>query len=274
MFDYNVACCLCIRNCYNTLPSIFKNLDNLGKEFKTFNVVFVYDNCTDNSEVLLEQYKKTSKFNVLVVKLINESVLRTIRIAKARNACLKVVYNNLQNINFHLMIDADDVNEKSWNIEVITKYLNDDRWDILTFNRTHYYDIWALSYGYFMHHCWGFFNDNLKVIDCIQNDITEILKNLKENELFPCYSAFCGFGIYRTNKLKNIFYDGFYPNLKLLISDNDRNITSQFLQHKLNSKINLNNNRAESCEHLFYNILAIKRNKARVRIAKEIAIPN
>jgi len=274
MFDYNIACGLCIRNCYNTLPGIFKNLDNLGKEFKNFNVIFVYDNCTDNSEVLLEEYKKTSKFNVVIIKIQNYSALRTIRIAKARNACLNVIYNDLQNIDFHLMIDADDVNQNNWNIKVITKYLNEDTWDILTFNRRIYYDIWALSFGFYMHHCWGFFNNNLKVITCIQDDITERLKQLKENELFPCYSAFCGLGIYRTNKLKNIFYDGFYPNLKLLISDNDRNITSQYLQNKLNSKIHINNNCAEACEHLFYNILAIKRNRARVRIAKEIAIPN
>lgn len=272
--DYNIACCFCIRNCYSYLPKIFENLDRLGNEFKRFNVIFVYDNCTDNSEILLEEYKKNSKFNVIIINLENKSVLRTIRIAKARNACLKVIYNELKDIDFHIMIDADNVNQDKWTIDVIKKYLNQDTWDILTFNRNHYYDIWALSFNYYKHHCWGFFNNNLKVIDCMQQDIIQELNKLKDNELFNCYSAFCGIGIYRTNKLHNIFYDGFYPNLKLLISDVDRNITVQYLQYKLQTRIALNDNCAESCEHLFYNIMALKKNNARVRIAKDIAIPN
>ena len=275
--DYKVACCLCVRDCEKYLPLIFKNLDKLSLEFKQFVVIFAYDNCRDNSEKLLREYKESSNHEVIIRNVENnEHSLRTVRIAKARNTCLKIIYTELKDIDFHMMIDADDVNTKNWNINIIKKYLNDDTWDILTFNRDHYYDIWALSFNFYKHHCWCFINRmiNLQVIDCMQKEIINCLKNLKKDELFECNSAFCGLGIYRTNKLNNIFYNGFYPDFRLLITDEERAKTIQYLQFKLQKNIILYEGNPEICEHQFYNILAIKKNNARVRIAKEIAIPN
>ena len=54
------------------------------------------------------------------------------------------------------MIDADNVNISPWKISNITKYLDNDDWDSLSFNRSRYYDIWALLYGNIRHHCWGY----------------------------------------------------------------------------------------------------------------------
>jgi hypothetical protein len=36
------------------------------------------------------------------------------------------MYNEIKSVDFHFMIDADDVNVEKWNIEVIEKYLQDD----------------------------------------------------------------------------------------------------------------------------------------------------
>jgi hypothetical protein len=270
--DTTVACCLCVRNCYNYLPKIFDNLDLLSKEFKTknFNVVFVYDNCNDNSELLLEEYKNNRDFNVFIVhNKDNCAYQRAIRIAYSRNRCLDVVYNTIKNVDFHFMIDADDVNACLWNIDLIKKYLADDRWDALSFNRSPYYDIWALFYDNYKYHCWGYGNNSVKVVDYMKKDITNTLANL-EGDLMECLSAFNGFAIYRTNKFNGITYDGLYFNIKSLISDEERNNTVSFLEDKMKIKLTIDEGYSygEHCEHVYYHLNAIKKNNVRIRISK------
>lgn len=269
--NYKVACCLCVRDCGSFLPDIFTNLDLLAKEFKYFNVVFVYDNCKDNSEQLLLQYANRSKHKVIVIKQTdNNSPHRTVRIANARNKCLDIVYNELEDIDFHIMIDADDVNIKKWDIELIKKYLNNNEWDALSFNKEGYYDIWALMYNNYKHHCWGFacpYNISVKIINTMKDDLIYKLKQL-EGDLFECLSAFGGFAIYRTNVFKDIKYDGYYQNVKKYISDEERMNTINYLENIIKEKIFINERQIEHCEHLNYHLSAIQNNHARIRISK------
>jgi glycosyltransferase involved in cell wall biosynthesis len=65
--NIKVCCCLCVRNCEKYLPKIFENLDLLSKEFSNFYVVFVFDNCYDQSELLLREYKEKSKIDVFII---------------------------------------------------------------------------------------------------------------------------------------------------------------------------------------------------------------
>ena len=270
MENYNIACCLCVRNCYKFLPAIFNNLNLLSKEFKNFNVIFVYDNCNDNSEILLEEYKNTSTYKVFVIhNSDNNSKHRTVRIANTRNVCLDIIYNEIKNIDFHFMIDSDDVNILKWNIPIIQKYLNKNDWDSISFNRKDYYDIWALLYNNFKHHCWGFNNEIKIVIDFIKNDIQNKLKNLEEDD-FECLSAFNGFAIYRTPMFKNISYDGTYKNMKELITDLEKQETLNYLKQQLNIDFKINENYIECCEHIYYHLSAIKHNKASIKISKYI----
>ena len=53
-------------------------------------------------------YKNMNKNNVIIKKIINDASQRTVRIAKARNECLNIVYNELKDISFHIMIDSHD----------------------------------------------------------------------------------------------------------------------------------------------------------------------
>ena len=62
MINKKAVCCLAVRDCETFLYKIFENLDLLSSLFTNFCVIFVYDNCKDNSEKLLFQYKKRSKF--------------------------------------------------------------------------------------------------------------------------------------------------------------------------------------------------------------------
>jgi hypothetical protein len=270
----NVACCLTVRNSAFYLPAIFKNLNLLSGIFENdkFNVIFVYDNCDDETEEYLNDYKTTSTFKVFVVNIQNKSNYRTVRIANARNTCLDIVYNVIKNIDYHFMIDADDVNVSSWDLNLIKYYLDRDEWDSISFNRPEYYDIWALQYDNFRHHCWGFGSKSASIVECVKQDITTKLNSLKKYELFECSSAFNGFAIYRTPKFYNICYNGLYKNMKTLITDAERFKTVLFLNTKFQlnlTNLSINNYHKECCEHLYYHLSAIKNNNVRIRISRE-----
>jgi hypothetical protein len=260
VIDLNVACCLCVRNCAPYLPQIFLNLNRLSQKFKTFSVIFVYDNCTDNSEELIRKYSWNSSFKTYVETNPNRSALRPVRIANARNTGLTII-NELKP-DFHFMIDADDINTEEWNIDTIVSYLSQDTWDSLSFNREDYYDIWALLYEDYKHHCWGFHSFSPAVVEHMKKDISLKLKNMSENDLFPCYSAFNGFAIYRTSVFKDCVYSGHYEDVKKLISDEERMITLNKLKKEL-PDIFIQENYPQCCEHIYYHMCS----KSRIRIS-------
>ena len=280
VYDYNVACCVCVRNCELQLPEFFKNLERLSKNFKNCYFVFVYDNCTDSSEKLLKQFQKTNLEKIILKNIENSSKYRTVRMAKARNVCLDVIYNELKDIDYHFMIDSDEVNIKPWNLNYIKKHLNNSsKWDSLSFNRKKYYDIWALMYNDIVHHCWGYnsykFCKSI-IVPYMRKEISTILNDLNDDELFACYSAFNGFAIYKTQKFKNIKYDGTWEKFRNLISDKDRLNTLNMFKElfkcpklELYSKI-LPPESGVHCEHLYYHVSAIIKNKVKIRITKDI----
>jgi hypothetical protein len=167
------------------------------------------------------------------------------------------------------MIDADDVNVNPWDIRVILSSLKRDDWDSLSFNRKHYYDIWALLYGQMQHNCWGFGKKSRKIIKYLEYDIKDKLNKLKDNELFECYSAFNGFGIYRTAKFKGIHYDGTVNKYETIVRNQNKISTLQHFKNILNDQnISLIYEMKGSCEHLYYHLSAIRDNNVRIRISK------
>tara|TARA_B100000768_G_C11261283_1_gene368889 strand:- start:741 stop:1574 length:834 start_codon:yes stop_codon:yes gene_type:complete len=269
----NIALCFCVRNCQRFLPYIFKNIDNLKSLNFNFYCVFIIDNCIDNSFQLLNLYKNYNK-NIIIKNIHNHSKLRTLRIAKARNECLNIVYNQLPDILYHFMIDSDNVNISKWNIDIINNYLNNfdnDDWDCISFNRNNYYDIWALLFDNFRHHCWGFGKDSRKVILALQKIIKKKLDNSKSNSI-EVISAFNGFCIYKTERFKDFFYDGLYKNFKNLVTDDERNNTIQELKKVIldvDIDENYENNpvNPQCCEHLFYHLSAFKKGR-KIKISK------
>lgn len=258
-----MALCMTVRNCETYLPRLFNNIDRLQSLFSEFVVIVAYDHCSDQSERLLKEYKVKSHFPVHLLPVDNPSPLRTVRIATARNACLDVL--ETLKVTTHFMVDADNVNVDPWNLDLIRHYLNRNDWDVLTFNRHGYYDIWALMYPPFQHHCWGFFDQSKAVVNHMRMDV---VKRLNEcSEWIPCQSAFNGFAMYKTPLFKGIRYDGEYKNLHRLIPEEVRQSTLCALS-SLNVK--LNTNTAESCEHLYYHLMAMYKNRVRVYISKHI----
>lgn len=266
----NIALGFCVRNCAKYLPGIFKNIELL--KTLNFNIfcIFIYDNCTDNSEKILINYQKKNKDRVIIKGIINNSRRRTMRIAKARNKILDIVYNKLENISFHIMIDSDNVGVPKWNIDIINKYLNnfdDDNWDCISFNNKDYYDIWALLFDNFYHHCFGFENkeQNYSVMGIMRNEIIKKLKNSKSNSI-EVMSAFNGFAIYKTERFKGFYYDGYYPNFKDLVTDIERNETVKLLKKDFNLNVNCIST-GSHCEHLFYHLSAFRKGRI-IKISK------
>ena len=269
--DVSIACCLCVRNCAPYLPKIIDNLDRLSQEFSSFQVVFVYDNCSDDTADILALCKAESNYPVHVIHLdSNNSPLRTVRIANARNACLECVYTLTPPVDFHIMIDADEVNCSDWDNEVIRYYLKKDTWDALSFNRLDYYDIWALMYDPYRYHCMGFGKYWNEVRRYFKKEIYKKLNSIKgKDELLKCLSAFNGFAIYRTKCMEGIRYDGLNKHFLQLVSPEDIHQTEHLLQKRLgNTEIKIDNTFQEVCEHIYYHLKAIQKNNARIRISK------
>ena len=269
----NIALCFCVRNCEKYLNNIFSNIEDV-KKLNNINVysIFIYDNCEDNSEMLLKEYSNSNN-NTIVRNIENKNPSRTVRIAKARNSCLQIVYNESNDISFHIMIDCDDVCINKWNIELLNNYLNNfdnDDWDCISFNRIDYYDIWALIYDDFKHHCWGFYNKSYLVVEIMGKCLTDKLNNSKTNSI-EVESAFNGFCIYKTDRFKGFYYDGYYSNVKKIISDNERLKTVKMFKDKYNINVICNDNHIECCEHIFYNISAHKKGR-KIKISKYIMV--
>ena len=259
-----MACCMTVRDCGKHLPFIFKNIDRLRTLFTDFVLIVAYDNCIDNSELLLKKYQIQSSFPVHLLKIDNPSPHRTIRIANARNACLEKL-ETLDNSSIHFMVDADDVNVEPWNLQLINYYVKREDWDTVTFNRKDYYDIWALMYPPFQHHCWGFSRYSRAVVECMKKDIMCRLENCEE--WVPCQSAFNGFAIYKTLRFKGIRYDGEYKNLRKMIPEEARQRTLRTLSC-LHLPLILDETFVQSCEHLYYHLSAIQKNQVRIYISK------
>lgn len=268
----NIALCFCVRNCEEYIPNILKNIELV----KTLNIkvfcIFVYDNCSDNSGILLKNYQKKYSKTVILKTIINNSRFRTERIAKARNECLNILYNNLKDISFHIMVDCDTRCASKWDVSIIEKYLNNfdnDDWDCISFNRNDYYDIWALLYDDFRHPCWGFGDNSLKVWNIMKNIIVDKLNNSHTNSI-EVISAFNGFCIYKTDKFKGLRYKGNYLDIGNLITpEENRNTVTALKKYNINTNLYCYTpwKTLECCEHIYYHLNAHKKG-LKIKISK------
>jgi hypothetical protein len=282
--SYKQKCILCIpcRNVEIYLDYIFNNIKNIKNIFDDFKVYFFYDESSDNTLTKLKIFKKTNNFVHILVNKDDLLEFRTHRIANARNKLLELVM--VENPTYFIMMDCDNVCCFPINIDTIKYYLSLNTWDALSFNRKglphgfENYDIWALQFEPFIHHCHSY-NGDLSVVHLIRRIITEKLNNLSKGELFECYSAFNGFAIYRTEKFVNCIYDG---ERQKYFSDNEINKMLLLLKNTYNLQVNINYDNVDkshgggkqNCEHIGFHISAIRNNKARIRISGDNVFEN
>ena len=261
-----IALCFCVRNCARFLKYIFLNIDRFRLVFPDTYCVFVYDNCIDHSPSILFTYQRYHK-NVIIKTIQNTDKNRTVRISKARNECLSIVYNEIPDVEYHIMIDCDNVNVMPWDMNVLSYYLsNNHNWDCISFNRPHFYDMWALLFDNYKHHCFGFNGKySEKIINILRNEIRKKINECTTDSI-DVLSAFNGFSMYRTQQLKGCIYDGLYVNAKLLTTYEEKQKTvEQFKKHNLN--LTINDNYIECCEHIYYHLSALK-NGCKIKLSK------
>jgi len=274
LYEMNCVFCGAVKNCGFYLENVFKNIEQLGTLFENYAIVLYLDKSTDNSHELLKDYMQKYPNLMFYYNSTPVSKLRTHRLAHARNECLKIVYSKFRDYPYFIMMDFDDVCSQPVKIDALKKYLHEDTWDALSFNKNPYYDIWALSiHPYvvsFLHLQKINWNERVRDIDKkyeLQHYVSKILE--KSTSLVPCISAFNGFAIYRTSKFINCYYDG---RLRLdLIPQNylgsTLNMTKKMVKFK---KVGSECSKIEDCEHRSFHIMAKNRNRARIMIAPEI----
>ncbi len=263
----NKSCCVCglVKNCAPYLDRVLANIQQLCSQFSPFHIIFSYDISSDNSLNILQEFQKKSPQNVtIIVGDTTPSEFRVVNITNARNRCLNLIRQKFANYDYFIMLDCDDKGASKMNINVLQYYLNDNNntnsgWDALTFNRNPYYDLWALSIYPYSFSCMNF-------SDWTQwgRYIEKILARKKPMELIECFSAFNGFGIYRTNKFINCYYD-FRPRLDLIgkeLLEKNIEVAGQMYFKGKATKID--------CEHRSFHFMAIKQNNAKIRIANAI----
>jgi hypothetical protein len=259
-----IALCFCVRNCAIYLNNIFLNIARFKSIQPDLHCVFVYDNCRDNSVDILKKYQTIHK-NVILREIENTDIHRTVRIAKARNECLSIVYNEISDVDYHIMIDCDNVNYLPWNINLLYYYLHQNKdWDVISFNRPNFYDIWALLFDNYKHHCHGFGKHNEDVINRMTIDILANLNRSKDT--VDVLSAFNGFCMYKTKKVEGCRYDGLYINAKKLTTEEEKQTTVAHLK-KYNLHVTINDDCVECCEHIYYHLSAIKKG-CKIKLSK------
>jgi len=248
---------------------VFENIEKIGALFDDYKIVIYYDRSKDNTLQILKEYQNKNPRMQFYVNKTPISQFRTHNIAIARNFCLNYVVKNKQQFPYFIMMDFDDVNCKEVFPNVLTKYLNREDWDGLSFNTTpSYYDIWGLSIYPF---CFSYnhFENNVRYYNIIQNYVTKLLDNVPKNGLLKCISSFNGFSIYRTSKFLNTYYDG-RIRIDLIPKSNltaHKNATKSKLVFKKYVTVD---GRYEDCEHRAFHIQARRNSGAKIMISPEV----
>jgi hypothetical protein len=268
----NEDCCICgtVKNCAYYLENVFNNIEQIVKLFRSYYIIIYYDDSNDDTLQMLLKFK--AKFNMHIHKNKSyKSIYRTHRLAFGRNYCLHIINKNFSHYKYFIMMDFDDVCSNKIDISVLKKHIcNDKLWDAISFNKEHYYDIWALSIKPYVF-SYAHFNNYEEVLSNMSLYVKDQLSKLNKNKLLRCLSAFNGFSIYKTSVFKDCKYDG---NIRLDL------IPSNYLKENIcinNSTIVFNDKdwlhaKYEDCEHRSFHLEAIIKKKARIFISPEILI--
>jgi hypothetical protein len=263
-------------NCAQFLPNILDNILALSATFDNIAVVFGYDKSNDNSLKILQDFK-TANTTFPVHIIINASErhkYRTHNLEHIRNLMLHFVLENYDNHKYYITMDSDDVCSTPINMNVLQLHLdNSSEWDVLTFNKTNYYDIWALQYDNYVHHFRCLSYNSRQVINFVKDNITNKLSKLKSREYFQVHSAFNGFGIYKLQclKLSSVKYDG---KTQQHFSDEKVNDMIEYLNANVTTKrktISINKNATENCEHIGLHVSIFNANpQVKIMITSDI----
>ena len=267
-----VFICGTVRNCEPHLESVFSNIKTIVALFADFHIVVAFDNSADKTLLKLTQLKR--EFGEKMQIIVNRNPMsphRTENISNARNSCLermREVTATGFSADYFINMDMDDVCKDRIDLEVFKRAMDkNDKWDSVSFNRTGYYDIWALSIDEYVYSCWGW-HCSLEVVEHTRKYIIEKLSKIPANEFAECRSAFNGFAIYKTDMFLNCNYDWRMPKQYMTL-DELLHQKSILWNCGTYSPLDVQTNEPD-CEHRAFHMMATDKNGARIRISPEI----
>lgn len=277
----SVAVCLCVYNNEKGLPACLKNIEEIRHIFHRMVINVVYDISEDQSYQILSDFKKHNegkrmhqRIHMNIIINTNERNInsKSVNIATCRNMLLDVIRKNYSHYEYFIMMDT---NEYSCIGKINVQLMNDimhpedpqndnymSKYDAITFDReAGYYDWWALSFDPYIYSFYHIVN-SFKVADQMKKMFTDILHHYRiyrPNELIPVYSAFNGFGIYKTSKFLSSSYS----------SDIQIDLFPKHIIHKLIyiTKSNIHNHYKDDCEHRKFHLEAIQKNNAKIGVS-------
>jgi hypothetical protein len=267
----SICICLCVYQNAKGLPAIFRNIDIVKQSglFREIVVIAYYDNSTDSSLQLLEQYRNRFP-QTTIIHHNNDTPLstRVQRISKARNGLLSIIRRYYAHFRFFAMMDSNDYscvgNIRPVTIENMLR--RESEWDAISFDRMDgYYDHWALSYSPFIYSFFHFADWGNAVYQ-LREDFSQKMEYWRKktpNELIPVYSAFNGFAIYKTA----IFIDCSYSSVidHSMFPPGSIETHCEIIQQSIVKKLE------DDCEHRYFHLSSIKKKGARIRISLEYA---
>ena len=266
-----MKCCICaaVMNVSQYLPKIIFNMKQISGLFDECQFIFYYDSSHDGTLNLLYQYEKDDdRIKIIVNTYRNPRFGRTNHIAYARNGMLEHVKTKYGDYDFMIMMDADNVCSHPVDPSKLKKYLDREDWDGLFFNKSYFYDLWALSLPHMPFSMWHYRQPHS--FNKYKDEIAERLKHCKKGELVPVFSAFNGFGVYRLEKFKDTYYDG-NERLDLipefLMKEAEKHVGKKMHWH-YEPGLNCD------CEHRAFHLQAMYNSGARLRISPEILFPH
>ena len=258
-----------VYNCEKHLDQVFVNIKTILTRFTSFQIVIYIDKGSDNSLKLLQKYKSLLT-HMTIMEGKKTSRIRTKNICIARNKVIEQIskIHEQKPFQYFIIMDMDDVCSTNINMQVFDEAMQrSNEWDSISFYREPYYDIWALSYDPFII---SVFHWEYDAVQQLQKIFMEMFKNWPREKLFPVYSAFGGFAIYKTNPFAHLKYQ-WHLNSTLHF------LTSKM--KKLNEKAMLPNkfvgtkNQEMDCEHRYFHFCATFIYDAKIRIMPKILFP-
>jgi hypothetical protein len=259
----------CIRNNAKYIPYFMTNIISLIGEMEDYMLLFAYDESTDDTLPLLEQYK-THRFGEKIEIFINKEPLsenRSQNICNARNW----IHNRIEELNvdrkwdYMIFFDCDEICSYPILLQNIMPYFERNDWDCLSFNRRDYYDIWALAFDHYVVPCWSWKNASRHVIAKMMKTIMGKLYKIDKTELLECHSAFNGFAIYRIKKFKDCVYEWKMPALSTYDMDSIQKCMQEF-NCPMPHDIEIEGER-DDCEHRSFHLAGREKNGAKIRIS-------
>ena len=218
-----IAGCAC--NCGEFLPTVLKNVAQLATLFEATRFVFVENNSTDQTRVLLEEWVRERPTARLITlgDLARQIPAKTVRLTVARNRYLEALSepDGGGDYDYLIVLDLDSVNAEAFDLEKFRQALaflerEEDRAGLFANARPCYYDIWALRHAVWCPtDCWGLAR---KLEPLFKKNLAYLLAVYSRQIHIPAHrapievdSAFGGLAIYKIPAIVGSRYCGTSP---------------------------------------------------------------